>query len=150
MKKSDPLAEALGAVDELNCWVGVCRVSIEDSEVVEVLHGVQDMLLTIGSSMAGSGLEIEPGETEKLETLIDTWTEQLPKLSSFIFPTGKGGAAHLQVARTVCRRAERAVVNAGVTDTAILTYINRLSDALFTMARKVNHGAGGVEEPWKK
>ena len=151
--KSDDLAEALGAVDELNSWIGLVRgftiYELRFKTIDVELHRIQNNLLTIGSGMAGSGRKIRPQESKKLENRIDKWTGDLPKLGNFIYPTGAGPAGQLHVARTVCRRAERKIVAAGITDKNTLKYINRLSDALFTLARWVNWKLGGEEEVWK-
>ncbi len=149
MAKSDQLAQALGTIDELNSWIGLCRTqySVMDSE----LKKIQNNLLIIGSQLAGSKKRIKSSETPHLERLIDKLTKDLPKLSNFIYPMG-----YLQVARSVCRRAEREVVMAlegsmfKVQDSRnILKYLNRLSDALFTMARWVNYKMGIKEEVWR-
>lgn len=154
ISKSDQLAVALGSIDELNSWIGVCRSelgvkSYELRFVGKELRRIQKNLLTLGSGMAGSSLKFLGYETTRLEKLIDKLTGDLPKLGNFIYPTGVEGAAVLQVARTVARRAEREVVASGQATRAVLKYLNRLSDALFTMARWVNFKNGGEEEIWK-
>jgi len=153
MAKSAELAEALGNVDEVNSLIGVVRGSMQHDqrfrEIDEELHRIQNNLLTVGSSLAGSGMKVSAGETTRLEKMIDKLTYELPKLSNFIFPAGPGPVGQIHVARTVCRRAERRIVAAEVKDKNILKYINRLSDALFTMARWVNWRLGGAEEVWR-
>lgn len=149
MAKSDQLAQALGVVDELNSWVGLCRsrypiFSVQYSVMDNELKEVQSNLLTIGSQLAGSGEKLGNEETKRLERLIDRLTKELPKLTSFIYPVG-----YLQVVRSVCRRAEREVVAAGIKEKNILKYLNRLSDALFVVGRWVNLKAGIEEEVWK-
>ena len=148
MAKSDQLAEALGAIDEFNSWVGLCRNSLGGSLDSE-LKRIQSNLLIIGSQLAGSEKRLRNEETKRLERLIDKLTKDLPKLANFIFPTG-----YLQVARAVCRRAEREVVAAlnaqpSTHNKNILEYLNRLSDALFTMGRWVNFKTGIQEEVWR-
>lgn len=142
MSKSDQLAIALGTVDELDSWVGLCRTQYPILD--EELHRMQNNLLTIGSGLAGSGKNIAEGETERLEKIIDQMTSELPALSNFVFPVG-----YLQVARTVARRAEREVVKAEAASADVLQYLNRLSDGLFTMARWMNAKLGLQEEVWK-
>src|SRR3990170_3262108 len=83
--KSDQLAKALGAIDELNSWVGLSR---HQTPLDEELKRIQKNLLTIGSSLSGSGLKIPVGETKNLEKLIDKLTIDLPKLANFIYPKG--------------------------------------------------------------
>jgi len=147
MSKTNPLAVALGTVDELNSWVGLCRV--ETTGLEEQLVRIQHNLLTIGSGLAGSGKQLNDGEVTRLEMKIDEWTKQLPPLANFILPTGKGGAAYLQVARVVARRAEREVVATEKAAPEVLAYLNRLSDWLFTAARWTNKNSEGGEEIWK-
>ena len=155
MPKSDQLAMAIGTVDELNSWVGLCRSQIQNSnnkftnQVQIELKKIQNNLLIIGSELAGSEKRLRNEEIKRLERLIDKLTKDLPKLSNFIYPTG-----NLQVARSVCRRAEReviAVLNAqpSTHNKNILKYLNRLSDALFTMGRWVNSKLGLEEEVWR-
>lgn len=138
ISKSDQLAITLGTIDELNSWIGVCG---QDKE----LHRIQTNLMTINSILAGSkkykfrGLEIK-----RLEILIDKLQAELPELKNFIYPVG-----FLQIARAVCRRAEREVVALEIKNKNILKYINRLSDALFVMARYQNQQSGIKEEVWK-
>lgn len=149
ISKSDDLAEALGAIDELNSWIGLCRqLSIpEFSRLENELRRVQNNLMTISSALAGSGLKIKSGETGRLERLIDKLTEELPKLSNFIYPVGE-----LQITRAVCRRAERAVAKLNAEyriQNTVLKYLNRLSDALFVIGRWVNREQKVSEEVWR-
>ena len=139
--KDNQLAKALGAIDELNSWIGVCR---HQTSLDLELKRIQKNLLTVGSGLSGSGLKISISETNYLEKLIDKLTTELPKLGNFIYPQG-----FLQIARSVARRAEREVVAAEIKDKHILKYLNRLSDALFTMGRWVNFKSGVKEEVWK-
>jgi len=174
MSKGDELAEALGSIDEAISHVGVCRYELLNSKFeylsskqirnskfkninIDIeLHRIQNNLLTVGSSLAGSKKRLKTGETKHLEKLIDDLTRQLPKLTNFIYPMGE-----LQVARAVCRRAERRVVGLinntlsdpplnlrGGRGSYILKYLNRLSDALFVIGRWVNIKAGVGEEIW--
>jgi len=138
--KSELLPEVLGTIDELNSAIGLSRYK---TPVDAELRRIQKNLLTIGSSLSGSGLKISPVETKNLEKLIDKLTRELPKLSNFIYSVGS-----LHLARAICRRAERKVVELG-TDKNILKYLNRLSDALFTLGRFVNYKSGITEEVWK-
>lgn len=159
MSKGDQLAVALGTVDELNSWVGLCRsMVVHDNRFQKVeleLRRIQNNLLIIGSGLAGSTKVLGKLETKHLEVVIDTLTTDLPELKNFIFPTGIGVAAYLQVARTVARRAEREVtrvhdsVHWKVSDPSIKKYLNRLSDAFFTLGRWSNMVLGGKDEVWK-
>ncbi len=146
INKDAQLARALGAIDELNSAIGVCRHAMPlDGQ----LKQMQKNLLTIGSSLSGSGIKISSAETRSLEKLIDKLTKELPKLSNFIYPVGQ-----LHLARAICRRTEREVVQLSIVNSQlsikdILKYLNRLSDALFTMGRWVNFQMGIEEEVWR-
>lgn len=154
MSKGNQIAIALGTVDELNTWIGVCYENTLFEEIKIDLNRIQNNLLIIGSGLAGSNKKIGKLETKFLEKRIDDMMLKLPELSNFIFPTGREVAAFMQVARTVARRAEREVVAIGekegvVVDKNILIFLNRLSDYLFTLARFVNLRLGGKEQVWK-
>lgn len=137
MSKSDQLAVALGTIDELNSWIGTLRVS-------PVYKNIQTNLMIINSILAGSKKHRFKGtETKKLEKIIDKLQKELPELKNFVYPIG-----FLQVVRAVARRTEREVV-AVSQDKNILKYLNRLSDALFVMARFDNKEKGILEEVWK-
>lgn len=156
MSKGDRLAEALGTIDELNSWIGLCRYTnskvqihksktqVKSEKLLDAeLKRVQGNLMTIASHMAGSEVRIGKGEVSHLERMIDKLDRDLPKLKNFIYPVGE-----LQVARSVARRCERQVVRYSLVDKNILKYLNRLSDALFVMARWVNYRRGVAEEVW--
>ncbi|TSC85247.1 MAG: ATP/cobalamin adenosyltransferase [Microgenomates group bacterium Gr01-1014_16] len=154
MGKGDQLATAIGSVDEVNSWIGVCRedsrFKIQDSILDKELKKIQNNLFIIGSILAGSKrYKFNRYETTKLEKLIDKLEAKLPKINNFVYPIG-----HLQVARSVARRAEREVValkDSGFKiQDSILGYLNRLSDALFVMARWVNLKTDVKEEIWKQ
>ncbi len=137
MSKADQLAITLGTIDELNSWLGICG---QDKE----LQRIQTNLMTINSVLAGAKAQRFRGtETTHLERLIDKLTKDLPELKNFIYPVG-----YLQVARTICRRAEREVVKLEIKEKNILKYMNRLSDALFVMARTKSKQAGIAEVTW--
>jgi len=157
-RKDAPRPEANGTVDELNALVGVARSTDPPADVDRMLLRVQNDLLALGAQLArpqadapgtvGVGAE----DVTRLEEWIDSLQQDLPPLKSFILPGGGVPAAVLQLARTVCRRAERRVV--ALTDTKpvapeVLAYLNRLSDLLFVMARRANVHAGQPETPWK-
>jgi cob(I)alamin adenosyltransferase len=171
VSKADKITQALGAIDELNSWIGLVRnnspltpLFIKERGTKEVsldgvLKNIQHNLMVIGTIIAGSKKYRFKGiETTKLERLIDKLEKDLPKLHNFIFPK-----SFLQIARAVARRAEREVivvleqesVRAGeYRDVAsdkknVLKYMNRLSDALFVMGRWVNWKNGESEEIWK-
>jgi len=147
MSKSDQLAVAIGSIDELNSWIGLCR---SHTKLEDELRKIQNNLFVIGSTMAGSKRrKFKASETKRLEKFIDKLTLQLPKLDNFVYPVG-----YLQVARSVARRAEREVVALEIKKNIssmknILKYLNRLSDALFVMARRVNLQLKIKEEVWR-
>lgn len=143
MSKSDQLAVALGTIDELNSWVGVLVFGTRYSVLGIELHNIQTNLMIVNSILAGSKKHRFKGpETIHLEKLIDKLQKELPELKNFVYPVG-----FLQVVRAVARRAEREVV-AVSQDKNILKYLNRLSDALFVMARYDNMQKGILEEVW--
>jgi len=148
---------AYGEIDELNSILGIALASGLSPGVAAVLPGLQHELFNLGSQLAfpPSGKEtpaipiIEKRHVDRLEVLIDHFNRSLPSLENFILPGGAVGAAHLQHARAVCRRAERGVVALArnePTGEFVLPYLNRLSDALFVMARAENQ-ARNVDEP---
>ena len=163
--KDDLVFAALGDVDELNAVVGVAReyaCSLEP-KLDEQLEQIQSRLLDVGSAVAtpiasSSGAKRERtafdvGETSRVEGWIDGWTEELPPLTQFILPSGGHAAAFLHHARSICRRAERSVVplvRGGSTDGTVATYLNRLSDYLFTAARIAAKRSNKPEVTYKK
>ncbi|MYE46202.1 MAG: cob(I)yrinic acid a,c-diamide adenosyltransferase [Chloroflexi bacterium] len=162
--KDDARVEAYGAVDELNAALGVAAAGLDrdaSPDLAEMLHEIQSTLFDLGGELAtpdareraASG-KLTPllaeGSSERLEGWIDALEEELEPLTQFILPGGAPVAAQLQLARTVCRRAERRAVSlAAIEDDVageVLVYLNRLSDFLFGAARAVNRREG-VEEP---
>jgi cob(I)alamin adenosyltransferase len=157
--KSDPRVEAYGAVDELNAVVGMARLHSGQNDRIDAMLGrIQNELFDLGADLATplepapkwEALRIVDSQVERLEAEIDWMNESLKELDSFILPGGSPLSAHLHLARTVCRRAEREavrLVEAGVAVTpAAMRYLNRLSDHLFVAARRANaNGAGDVK-----
>jgi len=158
--KYHPRVEAYGAVDELNAMIGWTLVQVADATVRERMGLVQPDLFVLGAHLATdvpegrTGPKLPPLPDSRiavLERWIDEAEEPLPELKAFIMPGGSAGGAALHVARTVCRRAERRVVELGAeTEVApsIVIYLNRLSDLLFTWARLENHRTGAREQEW--
>jgi cob(I)alamin adenosyltransferase len=159
--KNHPRVEAYGDVDELNAILGVVRAADQMPRIDEVLVPIQRDLFAIGALLATPDLEkmkqhlekaqIDDRRIKDLERAIDDGDDELEPLRSFIVPGGTPKAAALHVARTVCRRAERRVVELGeITEIPplVVIYLNRLSDLLFTLARVANHRAGGGEVTW--
>ncbi|MBP6011823.1 MAG: cob(I)yrinic acid a,c-diamide adenosyltransferase [Alphaproteobacteria bacterium] len=155
VQKYDPRIEAYGTVDETNACVGVARLSAE-GELDRMLARVQNDLFDLGadlcipedgSEIAAKALRISDAQVDRLENEIDAMNEKLQPLKSFVLPGGTAAAAHLHVARTVCRRAERLIVKLGESEpvsAAAVKYANRLSDFLFVAARFANLSRGDV------
>lgn len=157
--KDSMRVSAYGTVDELNSALGVALAAGLCDRLAEILPGIQNELFHLGSDL--SFLEedkakypvpqIELRHVERLETLIDEMTKIVGPLQNFILPGGSIGSAHLHVARTICRRAEREVVTLAREEAIggfAVQYLNRLSDALFVMARIENHARGVPEPLW--
>lgn len=148
-----------GTVDELNSHIGVAIATGLDTKLASELTVIQNELFHLGSDLCFveadkvkySIPEIEARHIEKLERLIDELTAVVGPLQNFILPGGALGSAHLHVARTVCRRAERDVIELSRSEAVgeyVVKYLNRLSDALFVMARYENHQKGIPEPLW--
>ncbi|OGM19232.1 ATP:cob(I)alamin adenosyltransferase [Candidatus Woesebacteria bacterium RIFCSPLOWO2_01_FULL_37_19] len=151
VSKSSLKVEALGAIDELNSFLGVVKTFAEDKELIADIARIQVNLLTIGSITAGSKLGFSALETKNLEKQIDNLEGTLPVLKNFVIPGGSKTAGLLQFARSLSRRAERRVVSLSQYEKVrpqILEYLNRLSDFLFMLAREQNHKNGIADEVW--
>ena len=158
VSKSHLRVDVYGTVDELNSYIGVARAYQASELVDKYLEAVQNHLFRLGADLATPMdakadwlVRIREDEVAWLETTIDELSETLPELKNFILPGGTPVAAHLQVARTISRRAERALVDLkeheAINEQALI-YLNRLSDWLFTIARYENLQAGEVETKW--
>jgi cob(I)alamin adenosyltransferase len=157
--KSHPRLECTGTLDELNAALGLAGVVASPASLAEALRAIQSELFIIGSHLATPDGHAPPASLptfdesaiSRLEQQIDSADAVLPPLRNFILPGGTEPAARLHLARTICRRAERVLV-AFAQDRPInpqfLTYLNRLSDWLFTHARLANHQAGCADIPW--
>lgn len=162
VRKSALRVEAYGSVDELNAVLGIARTELAESDLDERLATIQSALFDLGGELAtpdvaereqkGQSLpRVGDAEVAELESWIDALEGEVEPLRSFILPGGAPGAARLHHARTVCRRAERRVVelaDAEPVAEAILRYLNRLSDLLFVMARAVNRRQNVAEPRW--
>lgn len=150
--KDSLIIQTIGALDELNSYLGIVISSSEDPVLIDRLKEVQRNLFVIGSILAGSKLRFFKTRTRKLEKVIDELEGKLPVLRNFVLPGGSEVASHLQYARVLTRRAEREVVSLGERELVkpqILTYLNRLSDYLYMLARQVNYQEGIKEELWR-
>jgi cob(I)alamin adenosyltransferase len=160
LRKSEPVIEMLGNIDELDAHIGVCIEMARASSglVAEVLAPVQPELLVLGSMLAacaggvGPKVRLDEDKVARLERQIDDASSRLPELKHFIHPGGSPLSCQLHVARTVARRAERRVVSlldSGLAAPAVaVVYLNRLSDLLFVLARLANYESRGEEVVW--
>jgi cob(I)alamin adenosyltransferase len=150
--------ESYGTVDELNSYIGLIRdqeITLHDKDF---LKEIQDRLFTIGSSLAADPEkskmvipDLNPEDIELLEKEMDAINLQVPELKHFILPGGSTTISYCHVARTVCRRAERLTVHLAdesIVDDKVIVYLNRLSDYLFTLARKVANDHKVPENEW--
>ncbi len=158
--KDSPRVAAYGTIDELNSQLGVALASSLCERLVDVLPGIQNELFDVGSDLCWPSDDarrvriptVEARHIEALERLIDELNAVVGPLANFLLPGGSPGAAQLHVARTICRRAERETVHLADGESIgefVLPYLNRLSDALFVMARYENHERGVAEPLWR-
>lgn len=159
--KDAPRIEAYGTVDELNSTLGVAVAHVADAEVRATLEQVQHHLFDLGGDLcileddkARFGMPPFPADRVAwLEEVLDRASAEVPPLEEFVLPGGELAAAHLHVARCVCRRAERLCITLARQEPVspnVVPYLNRLSDALFQLARLLNHRAGRGDVLWKK
>lgn len=170
VSKDDARIEAYGTIDELNAVLGTARAALSIGEPIPrppgdsidldgVLGRIQNDLFSVGAALADPNPEgpfhnfVKPDDVARLESWIDLAETELEPLTHFILPGGTAAAAHLHVARTVCRRAERRVVHlhhqpGEAVAAPLIVYINRLSDLLFVLARLANRRAGVEDVVW--
>ena len=158
--KDELRVQVYGTADELNSQLGLALATGLSDRLTAVVPRIQNLLFDLGSDLCFleedkakfSLPQVEARHVEELENLIDELNEVVGPLENFILPGGSTGAAHLHVARTICRRTEREATTLSRREAIgeqVLPYLNRLSDALFVMARYENH-VRGVDEPlWK-
>lgn len=159
VSKADLRIETYGTVDELNSYIGLVRDQPVNQNRKNILVEIQDRLFTIGSILA-----TEPGNTKVkvpslspdditlLEKEIDMMDSSLPPMKSFVLPGGHQSVSFCHVARTVCRRAERLLIALDAqekVDALVVQYLNRLSDYLFMLSRKMSAELNAEETPWK-
>jgi cob(I)alamin adenosyltransferase len=184
VRKEDAFVHAVGSLDELNACLGLClqraRVEVVD-DIVEALQPIQSELLAAGALLAAAGsdkapaVSLDAASVTRMEGQIDRLEAELTPLTAFILPGGTELACRLHFARTICRRAERAVVAAvseapeggpppsptsakpqaaeapapAAVPAVLLNYLNRLGDMLFVLARTANYAAGVEDELWQ-
>jgi cob(I)alamin adenosyltransferase len=145
---------ALGDVDELNSAIGVLLTEPMPGDVRDALVAIQHDLFDLGGELCIPGFEnLAERQVERLDGLLAHYNATLPRLQEFILPGGSRAAALAHVARTVARRAERAIVALGREEPvrpACRQYVNRLSDLMFVLARVLNRSAGGADVLWQQ
>lgn len=157
--KDDSRIEAIGTVDELNAYIGYAQTLIDDTDLCELMAQIQNHLFAVGADLAtpathtkAADFRIPADFTTVMETAIDAFSEELPPLTNFILPGGCPAGAILHIARVVCRRSERRVVQLAhetEVNPEIIRSLNRLSDLLFVLARTVNFRAQAPEPIWR-
>ncbi|MFN5443787.1 MAG: cob(I)yrinic acid a,c-diamide adenosyltransferase [Crocinitomicaceae bacterium] len=150
--------ESYGSVDELNSYLGLIRDQSINLKYVDQIISIQDRLFTIGSHLASDPKkstmklpEISTDDIKELEDWIDEMDATLPTMKSFVLPGGHTTVSYCHIARCVCRRAERMTNHLHeeeTVDLVILKYLNRLSDYLFVLSRKLTQDLGAPEQPW--
>jgi cob(I)alamin adenosyltransferase len=157
VRKTDPRVAAYGDVDEVQASLGMVRAAGLPADLDEMCVTLQRDLFALGARLADPShkiaarvekIVIDETSVTRLEGWIDRLDTEIPPLRHFILSDGCPAGAALHLSRTVCRRAERAVLSLGGVEPIVLIYLNRLSDLLFTMARAANHRAGSAETPW--
>lgn len=151
--------ESYGTIDELNSYIGLVRHRKIDPKAEAILGEVQDRLFTIGSILASdpskSNLktpDLHNSDIELLEKEMDRMNEELPEMRSFVLPGGNDTVSFCHIARCVCRRAERLTVLLNEKESIeplVIKYLNRLSDYLFVLSRKITQDDKLTEIPWK-
>lgn len=159
VSKAELRIETYGTVDELNCFLGLVRDQEVNQKRKAVLVEIQDRLFTIGSILAtepGNNTVKIPSLLEQdiqfLESEIDAMEESLPAMRFFVLPGGHQSVSFCHVARTVCRRVERLTISLSAqeqVDPLVIKYLNRLSDYLFVLSRKMAAELGAEETPWR-
>ena len=151
--KDSPRIEAIGAVDELNSVLGMLLAEALPDGVAAVLTGVQHDLFDLGGDLSIPGhAAVTDEHVTRLEHAVEIFNADLEPLKEFVLPGGTRAAANAHVARTVCRRAERALITLARSEDVGMParkYLNRLSDLLFVLARALNRGAGHADVLWR-
>ena len=156
ISKAESIIEAYGSVDELNTFTGDLISVITNESMIKELTFIQNILFNIGSLLAKDEAdfpnypELKSSHIEYLEKAIDKMNEDLPKMTAFILPQGHPAIAKAHVCRTVCRRAERRVIQVDRLDrdASIIKYLNRLSDYFFVLARHLHRVLDVPETKW--
>ncbi len=158
VSKSDDVFEALGSLDELNSFLGLCRAYVSDANYTldsqrffDIVFKLQQDLFIVQAELAGASMSIDSQKVEYLEWVTNTAEKLMPPITTFFIPGASKLGAYFDTARTISRRVERAVIRAkeggvSVSDFS-LAYLNRLPSALYALARLSNHFSGITETP---
>lgn len=157
LPKNSTLIEANGVVDECNSIIGVIKSQLSEEDLIKSLTHIQNTLIIVGSDL--TNLKRDPklpkvtkDDVNFLEQQIDDFDQELPTLKQFILPSGTYAASLSHLGRSVCRRAERSIVQLinehNEMPEILVSYFNRLSDYLFNLARVINHRSGVQEDIW--
>lgn len=160
ISKGNLKIESYGTVDELNSWIGVLRDLPENESRKDIFKEIQDRLFTIGADLASESEIVKQKkvpdlfdtDVELLEKAMDEMNEEIPPLRAFVLPGGNVAVSYAHVARTVCRRAERHIIRLTEVEEVnelVIRYLNRLSDYLFVVSRKITQELGTEEVAWK-
>ncbi|MGF7217084.1 cob(I)alamin adenosyltransferase [Spirosoma lacussanchae] len=160
VSKADLRIDAYGTVDEMNAWIGLVRDQAVNAPRKDLLKEIQDRLFTIGAELATDPEKapkqampaIVPNDVTLLEEAMDAMDAELPELRAFVLPGGHESVSFCHLARTVCRRAERLAIALNDTspvDPLVIQYLNRLSDYLFVLSRKMAQELDAEEVAWK-
>ena len=154
VSKCSARIEAIGTIDELNCFVGMLLCKIKDDNILSIFGSIQNDLFDLGGELAMPGFIImQPDHYEQLERHIESLNLELPPLENFILPGGTEQLSAMHIVRTVARRAERRLVALDRFDdvnNASLIYLNRLSDLAFVSARHLSWHHGDIETLWQQ
>ena len=150
VQKTDARVEAYVTVDELNSFIGLLSLCYYWEHTVTELKWIQNKLFNLGAALSEApGEWITAGDVQKLEVRIDEMQKYIPKQKGFVLPYGKEAVCRCHICRTVCRRAERRMIEAGVQGVQI-EFINRLSDYFFVLSRYTTHHLADVDTEWEK
>ena len=161
ISKASARLDAYGTIDELSSHLGLlAALLVDDDPIRQIICRIQNNLFNVGTHLATDqsttplypSAQLPDGEVDFLEQQIDAINDELPLCTGFILPGGSTAAAQAHVCRTVCRRAERRIVELSTTEKIgeeVLRYVNRLSDYLFVLAKKINFNKGVSEILWK-
>jgi cob(I)alamin adenosyltransferase len=154
VRKSSRRIAAIGAIDELNSALGLLRAQGLPQAESALIEDTQHRLFDLGADLCAPASQlIDEPRVRALETALEMWNADLPPLEEFILPGGNAAAAQCHVARAVCRRAERetwALAEAEAVNPLAMVFLNRLSDLLFVLARRLQRAAGKDESMWKR